>query len=189
MYEKRNHKIWYLGMSVVACTSAGLLLSLPKKADNYDVEKVRSTILEANPGLEAVLKMYEGDSLKHAAALFLIDNLGYHTGVDSADMRGLYTAYGLFATGRYSYQQAMDSAFSLYGTSGVRKVSWKKDTYIDPGYLVRNIEWAFKVWREQPWGKNISFAQFCEYILPYRVGNEKLEPWREKLYYEFMPTI
>ena len=43
--EKRNHKIWYLGMSVVACTSAGLLLSLPKKADNYDVEKVRSTIL------------------------------------------------------------------------------------------------------------------------------------------------
>lgn len=187
--EKRNHKIWYLGMSVVACTSAGLLLSLPKKADNYDVEKVRSTILEANPGLEAVLKMYEGDSLKHAAALFLIDNLGYHTGVDSADMRGLYTAYGLFATGRYSYQQAMDSAFSLYGTSGVRKVSWKKDTYIDPGYLVRNIEWAFKVWREQPWGKNISFAQFCEYILPYRVGNEKLEPWREKLYYEFMPAI
>lgn len=69
------------------------------------------------------------------------------------------------------------------------KSAGRKIPILIPGYLVRNIEWAFKVWREQPWGKNISFAQFCEYILPYRVGNEKLEPWREKLYYEFMPAI
>ena len=58
-----------------------------------------------------------------------------------------------------------------------------------PPILVGNIEWAFKVWREQPWGKNVSFEQFCEYVLPYRVGNEKLEPWRERLYYQFMPII
>ena len=55
----------------------------------------------------------------------------------------------------------------------------KKDIYIDPAYLVTNIEWAFKVWREQPWGKNVPFGQFCEYVLPYRVGNEELVPWRE----------
>ena len=49
----------------------------------------------------------------------------------------------------------------------------QKDIYIDPAYLVTNIEWAFKVWREAAsWGKNLPFGQFCEYVLPYRVGNE-----------------
>ena len=42
---------------------------------------------------------------------------------------------------------------------------------------------AFKVWREQPWGKNVSFETFCEYILPYRIEDETLEYWRE-MYYE-----
>ena len=184
-----SRRVWQLSVAAVACVLAGVLGGMLKKPDYYEVEKVRASILEANPGLEAVLKLYEGDSLKYAAALYLIDNLGYHQGMDSADMRGLYAAYELFATGRYGYQQAMDSACRLYGTAGVRDVRWKKDTYIDPGYLVRNIEWAFKVWREQPWGKNVPFSQFCEYVLPYRVGNEKLEPWRERLYYEFMPAI
>lgn len=174
---------------IFLCILVFSLILMLKNPDYYDPEKTHNIILKANPGLSGVLDLYKDDSLKHEAALYLINNLGYHTGVEHADMRGLYTSYELFATGRYGYEQAMDSAVRLYGTSGVRDVKWKKDTYISPGYLVSNIEWAFKVWREQPWGKNVPFSQFCEYILPYRVGNEKLEPWREKLYYEFMPAI
>jgi hypothetical protein len=52
--------------------------------------------------------------------------------------------------------------------------------YITADYLINNIELAFKVWQEQPWGKHISFDAFCEEILPYRVDNEPLENWREK---------
>jgi hypothetical protein len=48
-------------------------------------------------------------------------------------------------------------------------------------YLINNIELAFKVWRETPWGKHIPFDTFCEEILPYRVANEPLENWREKV--------
>lgn len=40
--------------------------------------------------------------------------------------------------------------------------------------MVNHIEWAFKVWREQPWGKNVDFETFREYILPYRIGDEPL---------------
>lgn len=184
---KRNVYVW--GLLAVGGLAVGAGLSMLSGRGPYDAEEVRGTLFEANPGLKKVLDFYEGDSLKHAAALYLIDNLGYHEGVDSADLRGLYRAYELFATGHYSYEQAMDSAARAYGTAGARDVRMKKDVYIDPGYLVRNIEWAFKVWREQPWGKNVPFGQFCEYVLPYRVGNERLEPWREKLYYEFMPAI
>lgn len=151
--------------------------------------KVRNLVLRENPGLRHVLQLYEGDSLKYKAALFLIDNLPYHQGVDSGDLRPMYKSYELFSTGKFSYQEALDSAARQYGFSGVGKIAMKKDVYIAPAYLVGNIEWAFKVWREQPWGKNVSFEQFCEYVLPYRVGNEKLEPWRERLYYQFMPII
>ena len=53
---------------------------------------------------------------------------------------------------------------------------------VDSAYLVHNIDWAFRVWREQPWGKKVSFENFCEYVLPYRVGDECPVEWRERLY-------
>ena len=52
--------------------------------------KVRNLVLRENPGLRHVLQLYEGDSLKYKAALFLIDNLPYHQGVDSGDLRPMY---------------------------------------------------------------------------------------------------
>lgn len=45
---------------------------------------------------------------------------------------------------------------------------------VDSAFLVNHIEWAFKVWREQPWGKHVDFDTFYEYILPYRIGDEPL---------------
>ena len=152
-------------------------------------EDMCAVALEKNPALRHVLELYEGDSLKQQAAFFLISNLACHEGVASGDMGAVYKAYELFGTGKFTYQQALDSAAKTCGFSGARNITMQKDIYIDPAYLVTNIEWAFKVWREQPWGKNVPFGQFCEYVLPYRVGNEELVPWREKLYYQFMPII
>ena len=40
---------------------------------------------------------------------------------------------------------------------------------IKANYLIRNIDFAFKVWHEQPWGKYVSFHNFLEFVLPYRV--------------------
>ena len=89
--------VW--GLLAVGGLAVGAGLSMLSGRGSYDAEEVRGTLFEANPGLKKVLDFYEGDSLKHAAALYLIDNLGYHEGVDSADLRGLYRAYELFATG------------------------------------------------------------------------------------------
>ena len=89
--------------------------------------KVRNLVLRENPGLRHVLQLYEGDSLKYKAALFLIDNLPYHQGVDSGDLRPMYKSYELFSTGKFSYQEALDSAARQYGFSGVGKIAMKKD--------------------------------------------------------------
>ena len=151
---------------------------------------VREMALAENPGLKGILELYQEDSLKYEAALFLIDNMAYYQGADSGELESMYKAYDIFSTGRYTYRQALDSAERLCGKpKNVQQIRWKADVDMEPGFLVSNIEWAFKVWREQPWGKNVSFEQFCEYILPYRIGNEELVPWREKLYYQFMPII
>ena len=151
---------------------------------------VREMALAENPGLKGILELYQEDSLKYEAALFLIDNMAYYQGADSGELESVYKAYDIFSTGRYTYRQALDSAERLCGKpKNVQQIRWKADVDMEPGFLVSNIEWAFKVWREQPWGKNVSFEQFCEYIPPYRIGNEELVPWREKLYYQFMPII
>lgn len=50
--------------------------------------------------------------------------------------------------------------------------------------LIENIEYAFKAW-EMPWARHIDFESFCEYILPYRFGTEKLESWRPIFMEEF----
>ncbi len=38
-------------------------------------------------------------------------------------------------------------------------------------FLIDNIDNAFRAWEDNTWSKSISFADFCEYILPYRCTN------------------
>ena len=45
------------------------------------------------------------------------------------------------------------------------------------------------MWQEQPWGKHVSFADFCEYLLPYRIGDETLTSWRESIYQKYNPLL
>ncbi len=52
-------------------------------------------------------------------------------------------------------------------------------------YLIQNIDYAFESWQQSPWVNTISFEIFCEYILPYRVFEEPLEPWRKMLYHKY----
>ncbi|MDB5158860.1 MAG: hypothetical protein JWR50_3567, partial [Mucilaginibacter sp.] len=50
-------------------------------------------------------------------------------------------------------------------------------------YLIENIDYAFKAW-QMPWNRSLRFSDFCEFMLPYRYGNEELQPWRKAFYEE-----
>lgn len=126
--------------------------------------------------LEKVLQHYAHDSLKLEAAKFLIRNMPHC----------------------YSWQQGgnMDSVkrvrtycdtFGQLDQNYVRK--WGHYTYRDlpkiydahiitAGYLIDNIDRAFENWHKRPWNHSLSFEDFCEYLLPYRIGDEPLEEWR-----------
>lgn len=45
-------------------------------------------------------------------------------------------------------------------------------------FLIENINMAFQEWEKRPWNKSLSFEDFCDLILPYRIGNERLSNWR-----------
>jgi hypothetical protein len=52
--------------------------------------------------------------------------------------------------------------------------------HITAHFLINNIDLAFEAWQKRPCNKHVSFDVFCEEILPYRVGAEQLEYWRDK---------
>lgn len=146
--------------------------------------------------LEKVLHRYgqvPADSLKYKAACFLIENMPYYTYYEGKQLDNYLTYYAILKgiQGRgIDSSVAVDSILKMYGTYSPNSLLLKRDIeQIDSAYLCRNIEWAFKVWREQPWGKNVSYSDFREYILPYRIGNETLADWREMIYKKYNPIL
>ncbi|TRX45261.1 transglutaminase domain-containing protein [Bacteroides sp. HF-5092] len=136
--------------------------------------------------LEKVLCCYQmnpTDSLKYKAACFLIENMPFYFYSDGEQLENYKSYYAwLKPSFGKTPEQVADSVKKVFGPMQTFKN--KRDIMeIDSAYLCHNIDWAFKVWQEQPWGKNISFESFCEYLLPYRIDDEPLVYWRE-MYYE-----
>jgi hypothetical protein len=132
--------------------------------------------------LEKVLKHYSrdpADSLKLRAAEFLIANMpGKYSLEYDAPFEDVMAVYM-----RWDDHENWTEVEKIFG---VDKKKLKEDVkYITAEYLINNIELSFKVWGEQPWGKNVPFDVFCEEILPYRVANEPLENWRERILESF----
>ena len=49
-------------------------------------------------------------------------------------------------------------------------------------FLIYYIDYAFKLLGENPWLNQISFEDFCDYILPYRISHEALDQgWKDSL--------
>ncbi|GHT24549.1 hypothetical protein FACS189430_09640 [Bacteroidia bacterium] len=142
-----------------------------------EIEKVLKQAGDNRHELEQVLKHYSknpADSLKLCAAEFLIVNMpGKYSEYYDAPWNDIAVVC-LRWTSSSDKQMVMDA----YGLG--EPVIQEDVKYITADYLINNIDLAFKVWREQPWGRHIPFDTFCEEILPYRVSAEPLEDWRKK---------
>lgn len=133
--------------------------------------------------LEKVLNHYAEDSLKYKAACFLIENMPYHYYYTGEEVDYEKQFFKMLHETTLSPEVIADSLNRGKMNEQFGKTELKYDIQeMDSAYLVRNIDWAFKVWHEQPWGKKVSFENFCEYMLPYRVGDECPVEWCERLY-------
>lgn len=148
-----------------------------------DVNEVLEKAGKNRIELEKVIQQYnknKADSLKLKAAYFLISNMDIHYSADyywtdGAGKRIPYNEmdYPDFVTA----VKAFDEIKPKY--EGVKPVPviYKDIDTIKADFLIKNIENAFEVWK-RPQSKKISFKDFCNYILPYRVGSEPLQEWR-----------
>lgn len=121
------------------------------------------------------------DSLKLKATYFLIVNMygiHYYQGKLIDDYYKFFNIAKKQKSKRKTIsftdlREIGDSISQVHGQFSFNRVEKLYDLQqITADYLIKNIDIAFKVWNEQPWGKYFSFDQFCEYILPYRVADE-----------------
>jgi len=134
--------------------------------------------------LERVIEHYrtEGDSLKLEAAFFLIGNMeghAYATYVlkDSTDEVVAFNALDYIDFD--SLLTAVDSLDKVHPGLDFKRGDLMYDIdSIRADFLITQIDYAFRAWREKPWTKDLSFDDFCRYVLPYRGSNEPLEDWR-----------
>lgn len=127
--------------------------------------------------LEKVLHHYEHDSLKLEAAKFLIRNMphcySYPQGGDMDSVKRVRTYYSPFGQIDQTYAKQ-------WGHYTYRNLPKIYDAHvITARHLIDNIDHSFDNWRKRPWNRSLSFEDFCEYLLPYRLGDEPLEEWRE----------
>ncbi|MFK5856701.1 MAG: transglutaminase-like domain-containing protein [Bacteroidota bacterium] len=151
------------------------------------VETVLDSAKTNRAELEKVISHYRelGDTTKLAATYFLIENMEgqCYSITKIVDTLGNNVDFDVLNYPDYSTMVAgWDSVENKIGA-----IDFKRDTLIydvnniSSAYLIENIDLAFEAW-EKPWAKQLTFNQFCEYVLPYRSSNEPIESWRRQLY-------
>ena len=129
-----------------------------------------------------VLASFKEDMRKQAAAKFLLENMDAHYSLESSRIKTFQSYMDSIFT-HYAdrkndfHKAAYDSASARYGPFEVDFTKVYDTENVTAEYLIQQINEAFDAWGK-PWNRDVSFSQFCHYVLPYRIGHEPLSPWR-----------
>lgn len=133
--------------------------------------------------LEKVIEHYSNDPEKLRAAKFLIANMpGHYSYGDTALINQYYDEVdaAIDAMPGAKRNQIADTINSIARKLHISEIKKVQDvTIITSSYLINNIDEAFDEWRNGRWARQLSFEQFCEYLLPYKVAElQPLDSWR-----------
>lgn len=136
--------------------------------------------------LEKVLKHYvknPSDSLKLRAAEFLIVNMPGHWSYNAKELEAYYTEVDTVLRSNIVWHEKMRKMDSIVTTFPELSYHTVEDIHvIKSDFLIRSIDHAFTVWTTKPWARHVTFDDFCEYLLPYKVvDGQPLDCWRESL--------
>lgn len=125
--------------------------------------------------LEKVLEHYKDSGLKYDAACFLIENMPHYYAYTGGELDSVKAAQTTIFYKKY-LDERLKRRWEGFSYKYLDKVYDAQ--IITADYLIENIDLAFVAWQERPWKNSLSFDEFCEWILPYRIGDEPLENWR-----------
>lgn len=148
------------------------------------------------PELGKVLDHYAApaDSLKRKAAIFLFRNMEGHYGMSGpgvikrASIFAAMDTISIFTDGMSNEEKraAADSAVNFEDPVDMSPVMTPDGDIITADFIISNIDYAFLAWENAAWTKEVNFEDFCEYILPYRVRDERLQLYRPKFYNDYL---
>ncbi|MBC9797809.1 discoidin domain-containing protein [Sinomicrobium weinanense] len=185
-----------------------IVLSSCKNNSQRELEWALGLAGENRDELEKVLEHYskaEEDSSKYKAACFLITKImPYETYMDTPNYRKMKVLGEQIKDLIRDYGQTIDkdslTRRNQLVTEMIKEYENKNGKIIDANalmrkdvetlsstFLIENIEYAFKAW-DLPWARTYNFQEFCEYILPYRSGKQRPEPWR-KFFFEELTSF
>lgn len=156
----------------------------------YDSALERALVLakDNRSELERVLAFYDKDSLKLEAAKFLIKNMPGHFSYQGDEIEQYYDAMDSILQIKQSYStialaDTMENVWRQIATM----YNYTPDIeIIKADYLIENIDDAFHQWENGSWSTHVSFQDFCEFILPYKVIElQPLDKWRSYLKKQF----
>lgn len=135
--------------------------------------------------LEKVLTHYKNNPEKLEAARFLICNMPRWYGYEGWQLDSIKPVLIQKNKGEIVPKEVIEKwqRVSFYSLPKVYDAK-----VITADYLIENIDLAFDVWKRYPWNRSLGFDDFCELILPYRIGDEPLSSWR-KLYHDHYTAI
>lgn len=122
----------------------------------------------------------KNDSLQLRALYFLLANMSIHQSVNYywVDNNGKAVSFNeLDYPDLARSVKAFDAIKARTNSIHPQPIVYKDADTITAAYLIDNIEKAFTAWK-QPQAKQLSFSDFCEYLLPYRISVEPLQNWR-----------
>lgn len=181
---------------VVVCLWSGVALTAARAGIPPEVEAALALAGENRASLEAVLAHYDTKETReqYAAACYLIAHMRWHSvggTVVRYDPRldscwtaatrayvGLTQGHTVDELNRKPMSKLMnDTAAAMRkGRQALRpdepvvRVAVRPDVQaLDGGFVRRVVDHAFALRGRSPWARQLSFADFCEYVLPYRV--------------------
>lgn len=160
-----------------------LFLAACQSANDKKLEQALKLAGDNRPELEKVLNHYENDSLKLEAAKFLIRNMPGHASYTGKVIEAYYeeaTPILLSDSSTAAKERMMNELFRKYPSNKVERV--QDVQIITADYLIKNIDKAFDDWQNGQWAKQVSFDDFCEYMLPYKCADyQDFDNWRDTL--------
>lgn len=173
-----------------------LLLTASCTKDSMYIHYALKAAGENKKELKAVLRHYrmeDKDAEKLRAAKFLIANMPAHYSYrDTAAINSYYRkALEILGTGpspdwqRDTLRQISDSEYAGLTRNIIPDVE-----VITADYLIYSIDRAFQEWRTRPWSRHLTYDEFQEWILPYKVTElQSLDAWRDTLPAHYTDSI
>lgn len=158
-----------------------------KVATDKQLESVMAFAGKNRVELEKVLLHYKNDPEKLQAARFLLSHM---------KDRCFYRSEGIDSIHHYlkiAARQESCLPFDVERKWGAYNYKSETPVYdvqvLSSDYLIENIDLAFEAWHYREWSKYYSFDDFCHYLLPYWIGNEKPDNWRKVFAERFRPVL